>query len=194
MKKIPSLFVRDFTSEPKLVTRTVTPGCEWVTNGEGITTEKLDGTACMVRDGVLWKRYDAKHGKSPPPGFEPAQEPDTKTGHWPGWVKVGAEPDSRWHVEAFAQDLLHPPSDGTYELIGPRINGNPYGAEQHTLVRHGALNYGSAPDLRNYDEIRAWLAVQPTEGLVWHHPDGRMAKIKRSDFGFAWPVRSDADL
>ena len=25
------------------------------------------------------------------------------------------------------------------------------------------------------------------EGIVWHHPDGRMVKIKRKDFGFKWP-------
>ena len=26
------------------------------------------------------------------------------------------------------------------------------------------------------------------EGIVWHHPDGRMAKIKRRDFGLSWPI------
>jgi hypothetical protein len=24
------------------------------------------------------------------------------------------------------------------------------------------------------------------EGIVWHHPDGRMVKIKKKDFGYKW--------
>lgn len=46
----------------------------------------------MIRGGRLFKRYDAKHGKIPPPDFEPAQPPDDVTGHWPGWVPVGEGP------------------------------------------------------------------------------------------------------
>ena len=26
----------------------VTEGCEWVLNGEGIATQKLDGTCCLI--------------------------------------------------------------------------------------------------------------------------------------------------
>ena len=29
----------------------------------------------------------------------------------------------------------------------------------------------------------------PIEGIVWHHPDGRMAKIKARDFGIQWPPK-----
>lgn len=27
-----------------------------------------------------------------------------------------------------------------------------------------------------------WLADEGVEGVVWHHPDGRMAKLKGRDF------------
>jgi len=31
--------------------------------------------------------------------------------------------------------------------------------------------------------FREWLKGRDIEGLVFHHPDGRMAKIKKRDFG-----------
>ena len=37
--------------------------------------------------------------------------------------------------------------------------------------------------------LKDWLSAPHYEGLVWHHPDGRMAKIKRRDFGLSWPVK-----
>ena len=30
------------------------------------------------------------------------------------------------------------------------------------------------------------VANNNLEGIVWHHPDGRWAKIKRRDFGLKW--------
>ena len=59
MRKIPSLFKRDYEGT-RLVYDEVVPGSEWVLAGEGVATRKWDGTACMVRDGRLYKRYDCK--------------------------------------------------------------------------------------------------------------------------------------
>ena len=39
-----------------------------------------------------------------------------------------------------------------------------------------------------FDGLHRWLCAHPVEGLVFHHPDGRMAKIKRRDYGLSWPV------
>lgn len=180
MKKIPTVFERD--RETGLVVDRVTPGCEWVLAGEGVATLKWDGTCCMVRGGRLFKRYDAKNGKTPPPNFEPAQEPDAITGHWPGWVPVGDGPADQYHREALAAYDGTPP-DGTYELCGPKVNGNPEGMTQHLLVRHGVplLKQDSIP--RTFNGLHAWLAPLDIEGLVFHHPDGRMAKVKRKDWG-----------
>lgn len=88
MKKIISLFQRNYETD-RLVRDEVVPGAEWVLAGEGVATRKFDGACCMVRDGKLFKRYDAKNGKTPPPGFEPAQDADPVTGHLPGWLLVG---------------------------------------------------------------------------------------------------------
>lgn len=176
MKKTLSLFQRNYDGD-RLVRDELVPGAEWVVAGEGVATRKLDGTCCMVRAGVLFKRYDAKDGKTPPSGFEPAQQPDSVTGHWPGWLPVGDGPEDVRHREAFTQPL----ADGTYELCGPKVQGNPEGFESHILIRHGAEILPDAP--RSFDAIREYLQGLDIEGIVWHHPDGRMVKIKAKDFG-----------
>lgn len=51
----------------------VTAGAEWVVNGEGVATRKYDGSAYLLLDRQIWKRYDAKRGRIPPPDFMPAQ-------------------------------------------------------------------------------------------------------------------------
>lgn len=179
MQKIVSLYQRNYDGD-RLVRDEVVPGAEWVLAGEGVATRKFDGTCCMVRAGRLFKRYDAKQGKTPPAGFEPAQpEPDPTTGHWPGWLAVGDGPEDKAFREGFARDSALP--DGTYELCGPKVQGNPEGFERHELVRHGADSLVDVP--RTFDAIRTYLIDAGIEGIVWHHPDGRMVKIKAKDFG-----------
>ena len=186
MKKIPSLFKRDYEG-PRQVYDELVDGTEWVQAGEGIATEKVDGTCCLVRNGKLYKRYDAKHGKNPPAEWEPAEdEPDENTGHWPGWLPVGEGPEDKWHREAFGSTPIF--YNGTYELIGPKVQDNPYDLAQHHLVEHGSIVIDNVP--RTFEALRDWLFDNDAiEGIVWHHPDGRMVKIKRRDFGLPWPVK-----
>ncbi|GIK63909.1 MAG: hypothetical protein BroJett018_17030 [Chloroflexota bacterium] len=192
MKKIVSLFKRDYEGT-RLVYDEVVEGAEWVIAGEGTPTPKWDGTSCLIQDGVLYKRYDAKKGKNPPEGFVPAQDPDPITGHWPGWLAVdGNKPDDKWHWEAWNHLLATTPPDeleGTYELIGPKVQGNPYKLDRHQLVRHGDplfVVWETEPP-RDFEGLKLWLGEHKIEGIVWHHPDGRMVKIKRRDFGYKWP-------
>lgn len=185
MKKIKSLFMRNYDGDRQVYDEIV-PGSEWVANGEGWATEKLDGTACMVRDGKLYKRFDAKKGKQPPPEWEPCEDaPDEHTGHWPGWVPVGDGPEDKWHREAFeCQPNL---ANGTYELVGPKVQGNPYHlVSLHELWRHGDRVLAGVP--RTFNELRDWLAEHKIEGIVWWRKDGEMVKIKARDFGLPWPV------
>lgn len=70
--------------------------------------------------------------------------------------------------------------DGTYELCGPKVQGNPLNLPRHTLIRHGSTELPDVP--RDFDGLKAFLKDFPHEGVVWHHPDGRMVKIKRKDF------------
>lgn len=177
MKKIVSLFQRNYETD-RLVRDEVVPGAEWVLAGEGWATRKYDGTCCMVRDGKLYRRYELKKGKTEPEGFEAAQEPDSVTGDVPGWVPVGDGPNDAWFREAFHGDEI----DGTYELCGPKIQKNPEKFDKHVLVSHGLAEKLDAP--RTFNELKSWLTDKDIEGIVWHHPDGRMVKIKRKDFGF----------
>jgi hypothetical protein len=177
MQKILSLFQRNYDGDRK-VRDEVVPGAEWVLAGEGIATRKFNGTCCMVRDGQLYARYDAKQGKTPPADFEPAQKADSVTGHWPGWVPVRADnPTHRWHIEATQRGV---PEDGTYELCGPKVQGNPESFSEHRLIRHGDEVLADLP--RDFAGIRDYLQECTIEGVVWHHPDGRMVKIKKKDF------------
>lgn len=183
MKKIVSLFQRNYDGD-RLVRDEVVPGAEWVINGEGIATVKIDGTCCMVRDGKLFKRYDAKRGKKAPDGFKPAQDPDPVTGHWPGWISVGDGPEDQYHREAFALKVEW--EDGTYELTGPKVQGNPYSMNRHVLNKHGSLILVYDPP-RTFDGLRQYFRESEIEGIVWHRENGDMVKIKRKDFGFDWP-------
>jgi hypothetical protein len=187
MQKIISLFRRNHEND-RLVRNEIVPGAEWVLNDEGVATVKYDGTSCMVRDGRLFKRYDAKLGRKPPSGFEQSGEPDPITGRVQGWVPVGSGPEDRWHREAFYGQGIE--SNGTYELCGPKIQGNPQGFNAHVLIPHGRACL-VLPD-RTFDGIKAYLSENPIEGIVWHHPDGRMVKIKRRDFGLPWPIKEKA--
>ncbi|HUD10953.1 MAG TPA: DUF5565 family protein [Candidatus Saccharimonadia bacterium] len=180
MKKIPTIFVRDMTKQPALVTPIWSESCVWVRDGEGIATRKYDGTSCMVRDGKLYKRRELKAGDKAPVDFE-SLGTDENTGKTVGWVPVGEGPDDRWHREAM--EGYQP--DGTYELLGPKVQGNKDQRTQHVLQdHHMARTYPLAP--RDYDGIKAFLTENLIEGIVWHHDDGRMAKIKRRDFGLKW--------
>jgi hypothetical protein len=192
MKKIPSVFCRNYDTDRRCRDEVV-DGCEWVLAGEGVATIKWDGTACMIRDGQLFKRYDRKRNrktgeyKPAPPNWEACEpKPNEHTGHWPGWLPVGDGPEDRWHREAF-EGASH--SDGTYELLGPKVQGNPYGLKCHMLQRHGTCDLVLCADGRTFRALRAALeSTPPIEGIVFHHPDGRMAKVKRRDFGLPWPV------
>jgi len=201
MKKMPCVFVRDFPADrSQLECRDeVTPGCEWVLAGEGIATRKFDGTAVLVRDGAPFARYDAKRGKTPPPGALPCEPtPDPVTGHWPHWVKIDLvcpQPQFKFILEAwhnttgFATPFAGlPVLDGTYEAVGPAINSNKERRDRHELVRHGSVVFGDAP--RSHSGLREYLFRLDAEGIVFHHQDGRMAKVRRSDFLLPWPPLS----
>lgn len=182
MQKIPTIFVRDMSRQPALVTPVWVPGTEWVRDGEGEATKKYDGTSCMVRAGKLYKRRELRPADATPADFE-SMGTDENTGKTVGWVPVGDGPDDKYHREAFTPG--YPWMDGTYELLGPKIQGNKDNRTQHVLQPHSqARVYPDAP--RDFDGIRAWLTENVIEGLVWRHPDGRMAKIKRRDFGLKW--------
>lgn len=186
MEKIATVFVRDWEGDPSRVLDEVTPGCEWVFEGEGVATRKYDGTACMLLGGRMFKRHVVREGKERPDGFIETGY-DEETLKTTGWLPVGSGPEDRWHQEAFGT-LAFPPLDGTYELVGPKVQRNPERFEEHQLIRHSEAEQLIVP--RDFEGLRALLRELDVEGIVFHHPDGRMAKIKGRDFGVKRPVGS----
>jgi hypothetical protein len=150
----------------------------WVFAGEGVATRKYDGTACLIEDGVLYKRHEVRPNKQIPEGFRQVED-DLETGKTVGWIPVGEGPEDKWHRDALARNQGLP--DGTYELVGPKIQGNPERFDQHTLIRHSDAEPYIVP--RTYEGMRNLLSELDVEGFVFHHEDGRMAKIKARDFG-----------
>lgn len=190
MKKIPTLFERLYDENGKVIgiTDVVKPGFEWVLAGEGQATVKVDGSCCMIDNGELYKRYDAKKGKTPPVGAIPCQpEPDPVTGHWPHWVKCDERnPADHWYLEAFkAFRNTGPVIPGTYEAIGKHFNGNPYDLSIDWLVPHGVFVLYGFP--RTFEGMKDFLAACDYEGVVFWKDGEPQCKIKRTDFGFSWP-------
>jgi hypothetical protein len=181
MKKIPTLYVR-ISEDMRRLTREVHPDCQWVLDGEGRATRKYDGTCVRLdQGGNWWARREVKAGKLPPDGFVEEQH-DPATGKTVGWEPIYQSAWVKFWDEAWTaqRETGEPVNPGTFELCGPKINGNPERFDRHVLVPHEDAEFVDAP--RDYTDLWEWLSTFPGEGVVWHHPDGRMAKIKRRDF------------
>ncbi|MCK5018692.1 MAG: hypothetical protein KAS32_16645 [Candidatus Peribacteraceae bacterium] len=177
MKKIPCILTIDHKSHRTFELPNL--GCLWVFEGEGIATRKYDGTCCAVIDGTIYKRraVKPKHAVLTYPDFFKPCDVDPNTGIVYGWVPITKQ--DKWHLKASS---IHTPLvHGTYELIGPKINGNPEKVDHHVLIKHTDAEVYNVP--RNTSELKWWLAQMDIEGLVFKHPDGRMAKVRKKDFG-----------
>lgn len=187
MPKLKSPFVRKMIDGYYVVTPEIDEDCKWVFEDEtAIATEKLDGTnvSIIIEDGKV-KRI-----------FNRTQEiPFFNHGH--KFIIDGV-------LEAYDRGYCNF-TDGQYfgELIGPKVNGNPYHLTEHIWIPfstycEGHLRYkswGQYP--KDFDTISNWFKddlfslyvqrikhgekVRP-EGIVFHHPDGRMAKLRADMF------------
>ncbi|MCX4690328.1 hypothetical protein [Kitasatospora purpeofusca] len=183
MEKIPTLFERD--GDFRVMDRPRAE-CAWVFAGEGAPTEKLDGTnvRLTVRGGHL-VRVEKRRNPS---------KAQKQQGIVDGWY-VDTDrhgPEDRWILTAADSTDVTAWPDGEHacEALGPRIQGNPLELDDHLCVPFdlAAPVYTAVP--RSYDGLREFLAGLESryapgtlaEGIVFHHPDGRRAKIKRKDF------------
>ena len=176
MVKIPNIFVRD-PENMRICLKRHNQICKWVFDGEGRAIRKYDGTCVMIKNGEYFKRRAVRSGRLVPANFIEV-EYDPNTDKRVGWVEVSDNPNDKYHLEAFNSDL----SDGTYELVGPKIQNNPENFDHHVLIKHSeAEEYSDIP--RNFEGLKLWFRGRDIEGIVFHHPDGRMGKIKKTDFG-----------
>jgi hypothetical protein len=182
MEKIPTLFERD--DRFRVIDRPRAE-CAWVFEGEGVGTEKLDGT--NIRLTVRSERLVRVEKRRNPSKLQ------KKQGIVDGWYVDAADgAEDKWIMEAARNTDVSGWPDGEHpcEALGPRIQGNPLGLDEHRCVPFNLQvpAYENVP--RSYDGLCEFLAALDSrfapgslaEGIVFHHPDGRRAKIKRKDF------------
>ena len=184
MIKLSTLFKKDPNNLGRVINE-INSENEWALKFSR-PTRKFDGTSCAIINGVLYKRFDLKKGRTLPMDSIPCQEADLITGHHPHWTPcLYSDNSNKYHFEAFntleiekGMKLM----DGTYELCGEKIQGNPEKIQGHLLIKHDSENLliGNL----SFESILKYLKTNDIEGIVFHHRyDYRMCKIRKSDFG-----------
>lgn len=152
-------------------------------------TIKVDGTATFLdEDGNWFSRRAVRPGKNAPEGFIP-METDPKTGITFGWEPIEG---SSLH-KAFKKAVTGDERPGTFELIGPKINGNPEGVDTDRLVPHGSAPAEGFPSVEEMDahrdDLREFLfpffarfREQSIEGIVWWIDGEPKIKLRVKDF------------
>lgn len=210
MEKITTIFERDWDGDKK-----VTPEAAVPLPVNMAATEKLDGTNVRLttRNNVL-VRLEARQNptKALKQGFG-IREPWYRDA-W-SYGQQQADPSDRYIIEGAVNTMVEAAKGGgvadgewTGEAIGPKIQGNPLGLEEHRVAffdRH-ALPLGLCVPMRSdvptltqadtataewyYEAMRTFFASarsrlnpeRPIEGIVWHGTHGFGGKLKRKDF------------
>jgi hypothetical protein len=183
MEKIPTIFDR---GDGFKVMNQPRKGCEWVFAGEGRATEKIDGTnvRLTIRAGHV-VRVEKRRNPS---------KIQKQQGIIDGWYVDADEfgKEDKWIYEAVKGTDVSGWPDGEHsaEAMGPHVQGNPLGLEKNLCVPFNLEipSYDEVP--RTYEGLKAFVSSLQSkfspghlaEGIVFHHPDGRRAKIKRKDF------------
>ena len=160
MQKLESPFVRKINDKGEyIIIDEITPGAEWVFEGgedEVLCTEKLDGTdvSIVIENGIIvsiWNRTERL------PFFNKGKH----------HIIEGV-------YEAYLRGYCEL-SDGQHfgELIGPKVNGNPYKLDKHlwipfnTYVRD-KLSYNSFHKYpKTYKNINQWFLNPISEGGIF---------------------------
>lgn len=213
MKKIPTLFVRDY-SEGGFVIPEINPVAEWVMESAYPAHRKYDGVCTgffptvkgelrihggigsdEVNDpediaGAWMARREVKQGHHFPDDFEIEQfDPQTKKTF--GWIPIEYSSFYKYFQEAL--EGLETKYFGTYELCGPKVNGNPENFKKHKLVNHEqtelisnvhVLDFHEMSVEDAYEALKETLGYMPIEGVVWRSIKHGMVKLKKRDFRY----------
>lgn len=187
MPKLHSPFLRSINSNGDYVCiPQIAEGYEWVFEDESVMAiEKLHGSnvSIMITDGVItavWNRTERI------PFFNKGKK----------WIIEGI-------LNSYERGYIEFLGDGQHfgELIGPKVNGNPYKLTEHLWIPFKGYcqehlrykSWGKYP--KDFNTISEWFKeLQPlymmkrgikdgfVEGIVFTHPDGRMAKLRKDMF------------
>lgn len=161
MKKIPTIFLRDYRVTCTPVTGDQNPECAWVFEGLGIATRKIDGINVKIEDGCPYQRI----------------KPITKDYFEALYGPVKDE----FVLDAIASRIFW--NDGIYEAYGEGIRGNKEKIIGQTMVNlfDPILTIPEAP--RDYRGLMGLFSTSSIEGIVFHNLEShQMAKIKTVDF------------
>ena len=182
MPKLKSPFVRKEINGDYIVTDEIEEGYEWVFEDESVMAiEKLHGTnvSIQITDGIIvaiWNRTERI------PFFNKGKQ----------YIIKGI-------LESYSRGWTEFLSDGQHfgELIGEKVNGNPYKIKGNLWIPFETFGqkhlkykcWGKYP--KTFESIREWFKeLMPlytsmkgdrggfVEGIVFTHPDGRMAKLR----------------
>ena len=197
MYKIPTLFERDEKTHKIIPSWNLEVDSLLFEPAEA--TEKIDGTAVLIHAGRLYARQTLALDDTVPSGWVAAGPPVGE--QRPGWMPCRrGDPQHKWHWDAWDRGAGGPATpradftwlpDGTYELVGPKVQANAYGLERHQLWKHGETKVylpqlsGNAAEAFGY--LKEFLLHAPIEGLVWWAQGKAIAKIKARDYGIPWP-------
>lgn len=194
MEKIESPFVRKEIDGSYIVTPEIAEGMEWVFEDESVMAiEKLHGTnvSIIIQDGVIVAVYN-------------------RTERIPFFNK-GKAHIIQGLLESYKRGYMENLLDGQHfgELIGEKVNGNPYKIKGNLWIPFETFcqkhlrykSWGKYP--KTFEAISDWFKddliplyacmVQGeegrkngfAEGVVFTHPDGRFAKLRRDMFPWA---------
>ena len=197
MKKMPIIFDMTFNEDgDREVLHTIRKEIRDLVNkiltdgGRIIPTFKRDGTAVFCdANGEWFTRRAVRPGKEAPEGFIPL-ETDPNTGTTFGWEPKDSSPMKKFldrAINRFVDDNdIAPPRDTTFELIGPKINGNPERVDAEELRIHGQEK---ATDFPTIQEILA--SNDPFEMLKPIFADFRARYVEGIVF---WIADDDGNL
>lgn len=192
MPKLDSPFIREMTKSGYIVKDEINPGYEWVFEDESVMAiEKLHGTnvSINIQDGIItgvWNRTERI------PFFN-----KTKS-----FIIEGL-------LNSYQKGYIEFLKDGQHfgELIGPRVSSNRegvndlYNLQKNIWIPFASYGqkhlrykcWGKYP--KTFESISDWFKeLMPlynmrkghkdgfVEGIVFTHPDGRMAKLRRDMF------------
>jgi hypothetical protein len=194
MKKMTTLYKQQFTKLPDNkgrifsgLSKETNPENDWVfTDPTVVAYRKLDGASAAIINGNIYSRYMSRQRKNtaaqvPLNGIPAQLNIDEATQTHPYWVPAEAKGTGKHHYNAFINQPGLP--DGTYELIGPSINGNPDDVVINTLMSHNADSLlVKLPEVITREILKQLIISQPWEGLVFRNSNDDMCKLRRVDF------------
>ena len=189
MPKLESPFVRKEIDGNYIVTNEIAEGYDWVFNNESVMAiEKLHGTnvSIVIVEGQVVEIYN-------------------RTERIP-FINKGKDYITKGILESYKRGYMEFLGDGQHfgELIGEKINKNKYNIKGNLWIPFETFaqkhlkykSWGKYP--KDFDTISNWFKddLIPlyssmngnregfVEGVVFTHPDGRMAKLRRDMFNW----------